>query len=81
MESWKPRLSGNKYCAPACGGGCTKAAYDKAVASAKPACSKDPNRAVRAALKHVEAKMADLNETLAAARKASGYGFKAGGEK
>lgn len=28
--SWKPRRSGAIYCAPACGGGCTKAAYDKA---------------------------------------------------
>ena len=34
---------------------------------------KDPNRAVREALKHVESKMADLNEALAAARKAAGY--------
>jgi hypothetical protein len=34
---------------------------------------KDPNRAVRDALRYVEAKMADLNETLAAARKAAGY--------
>jgi hypothetical protein len=34
---------------------------------------KDPNRAVRDALKHVEARMAELNETLAAARKAAGY--------
>lgn len=32
--SWKPRLNGKTYCAPACGGGCTKAAYDNAVASA-----------------------------------------------
>lgn len=33
---------------------------------------KDPNRAVRDALKHVECKMADLNEAVAAARKAAG---------
>lgn len=28
--SWKPRLRGAVYCAPACGRGCTKAAYDEA---------------------------------------------------
>lgn len=33
---------------------------------------RDPNRAVRDALKHVERKMADLNEAVAAARKAAG---------
>lgn len=33
---------------------------------------RDPNRAVRDALKHVECKMADLNEAVAAARKAAG---------
>lgn len=32
--SWEPRLNGKIYCAPACGGGCTKAAYDKAVSDA-----------------------------------------------
>lgn len=32
--SWEPRLNGKTYCAPACGGGCTKVAYDKAVADA-----------------------------------------------
>lgn len=31
MLSWKPKLRGSIYCAPACGSGCTKAAYDKAV--------------------------------------------------
>ena len=136
MLSWKPKLNGKTYCAPACGGGCTKAAHDKAVADAdalvakmkgtgwrpvvhenlgwyykivsgpvqvypsrngkeqfwamiggKPSDNagglsmwtpekisyfKDPNRAVRAALRAVEEKMADLNETLAAARKAAG---------
>lgn len=25
--SWKPIAKGNKYCSPACGGGCTKLAY------------------------------------------------------
>jgi hypothetical protein len=133
--SWKPKANGHKYCAPACGRGCTRAEYDKAITNAaalvkrlkgkgwrpvvfenmgwhwraisgpvqvypsgdgkfwamigsKPKdnagglamwtperClySKDPNRAVRAALRHVENTMADLNETLAAARKAAGY--------
>lgn len=34
-DRWKPILRGNIYCAPACGGGCTKAAYDSAVKSAE----------------------------------------------
>lgn len=29
--SWKPVQRGANFCAPACGGGCTKAAYDAAV--------------------------------------------------
>jgi hypothetical protein len=33
--SWKARRRGATYCAPACGGGCTKAAYDQAQADAK----------------------------------------------
>lgn len=137
MLSWKPKLNGNIYCAPACGGGCKKAAYDKAVADADALVAKmrgagwrpvvfensgwhyhavsgpvqvypskngkeqfwamigdnpkgsagglamwtpqrvsffkDPNRAVRAALRIVEEKMADLNQVLATARKAAGY--------
>ena len=32
--SWKPRLQGPIYCAPACGGNCTKKAYDQAVKDA-----------------------------------------------
>ena len=28
--SWKPRLQGEIYCSPACGGGCTKVAHDAA---------------------------------------------------
>lgn len=32
--SWKPVLKGTIYCAPGCGGQCTKAAYDKAVKDA-----------------------------------------------
>lgn len=31
---WTPVLNGDKYCAPACGSGCTKAAYDLARANA-----------------------------------------------
>jgi hypothetical protein len=133
--SWRPKANGTRYCAPACGRGCTRAEYDAAVANAaalvkrlrgtgwKPlvfenmgwhwravsgpvqvyptdggtkfwcmigdrvkgspgglamwtpsrcAQFKDPNRAVRDALLHVERKMANLNEVLAAARKAAG---------
>lgn len=132
--SWIPRRVLNRYCAPACGRGCTWSEYQNAVASAdklvkrlrgagwKPlvfenlgwhwqAVSgpvqvypsgdgkfwamiggsvtdsagglamwtpsrtrrfKDPNRAVQDALLHVKQKMADLNEVLAAARKAAG---------
>lgn len=134
--SWKAKLNGKTYCAPACGGGCTKVAYDKAVRDADALVArmrgtgwrpfvfenlgwhyraisgpvqvypssngdgrfwvmiggnpknnpgglsmwtpdriphfKDPNRAVRVALLEVERVMADLNETLAAARKAAG---------
>lgn len=33
--SWEPALRGKIYCAPACGGGCTKAAHDLATARAK----------------------------------------------
>ncbi len=29
--SWKPKLIGKQYCAPACGRGCTKSEYDRAV--------------------------------------------------
>lgn len=32
--SWKPRLRGNIYCAPACGGNCTRSDYEKAVRAA-----------------------------------------------
>lgn len=28
--SWKPKLRGNIYCSPACGGHCTKATFEKA---------------------------------------------------
>lgn len=28
--SWKPKRSGKKYCSPACGGGCTWDAYQRA---------------------------------------------------
>ena len=38
--SWTPRLVGDMYCAPACGGGCTKAAYDAAVKAADELCAK-----------------------------------------
>lgn len=30
-RKWVPRARGNTYCSPACGGGCTKKAYDAAV--------------------------------------------------
>lgn len=33
-DGWKPKLRGSTYCSPLCGGGCTKAAHDKAVAEA-----------------------------------------------
>ena len=33
--SWKPVELGSKYCAPACGRGCTKTEYDHAVANAE----------------------------------------------
>src|SRR5690349_6910567 len=32
--SWKPKASGDRYCAPACGRGCTRAEYDTAVSNA-----------------------------------------------
>lgn len=32
--SWTPRLKGKIYCSSACGGGCTKVQYDKALNSA-----------------------------------------------
>jgi hypothetical protein len=132
--NWKPKLNGKVYCALACGDGCTKAAYDKAVKDADALVArlkgsgwrpvvfentgwhhraisgpvqvypsgdgrfwamigsrpkgnagglamwtpernphfKDPNRAVRNALGYVEDRMAELNKTLAAARKAAG---------
>jgi len=132
--SWTPKANGDRYCAPACGRGCTKTEYDNAVVNAdalvkrlkgtgwRPVIfenmgwhwraisgpvqvypsdggkfwamiggrpkdnvgglamwtperclyAKDPNRAVRAALRYVENKMAELNKTLAAARKAAG---------
>lgn len=31
---WTPVLNGDKYCAPACGCGCTKAEYDSALSNA-----------------------------------------------
>lgn len=34
VRDWIPRLRGEIYCAPACGCGCTKAAFDKATADA-----------------------------------------------
>lgn len=30
--SWKPKAVGRRYCAPACGRGCTKSEYNKTVA-------------------------------------------------
>lgn len=30
LPSWKPRLRGDVYCAPACGGGCTKKEHEQA---------------------------------------------------
>lgn len=33
--SWKPRRNGRIYCAPACGHGCTYAAYQRAVKAAQ----------------------------------------------
>lgn len=33
--SWKARRRGALYCAPACGGGCTRAAYERAVSESK----------------------------------------------
>lgn len=30
-DGWKPQLRGDIYCSPACGRGCTKAEYDRAV--------------------------------------------------
>lgn len=33
--SWKAKRNGDRYCAPVCGGGCTKQQYDVAVATAK----------------------------------------------
>lgn len=35
MLSWKPKLSGATFCAPACGRGCTKAEYDRAAMNAR----------------------------------------------
>jgi hypothetical protein len=29
-KRWEPALVGEKYCSPACGGGCTKEAHDRA---------------------------------------------------
>lgn len=34
-DKWTPKLSGTVYCSPACGGGCTKADFDKATTSAQ----------------------------------------------
>ena len=34
-SNWKPVLRGRVYCSSACGGGCTKAAYDECVKKAK----------------------------------------------
>lgn len=33
-ERWKPVLSGDVYCSPGCGAGCTKAAHDTAASDA-----------------------------------------------
>lgn len=33
-DRWTPILRGDTYCSPACGGGCTKSAHDKALADA-----------------------------------------------
>lgn len=33
-NNWKPQLRGEIYCSSACGGGCTKAAYDTATENA-----------------------------------------------
>jgi len=38
--SWTPRRRGDIYCAPACGGGCTHAAFLKAHADAKRLCKR-----------------------------------------
>jgi hypothetical protein len=33
--NWKPKLKGNIYCSSACGGGCNRKDYDKAVKAGK----------------------------------------------
>lgn len=40
MRDWKPVLKGDVYCSLACGGGCKKAEYDRAVEEADKLCKK-----------------------------------------
>lgn len=39
-RDWTPRLSGSIFCSPACGGKCTKSAYDKAQRKAAALCDR-----------------------------------------